>query len=107
MILGKYSIRLYKEITSQKYYWKGIIEDCKRHVFNRTIYLRQRGGKKINLEPKSIITKGAKERFVVDRWNLYAELAESRGYQWIIDIIDYLSKFMGSFSSKENNTQNS
>lgn len=27
-------MRLYQEIINQKYYWKGIIEDCKNHVAN-------------------------------------------------------------------------
>ena len=81
-------------------------EDCKSFVENCTTYLKLRGGKKLTLTPKHIITKGAKERYVIDGWKLHNELAEYSGYKWVIDIIDYFSKFMGSFPVVENNAIN-
>ena len=99
-------IRLYNEIINQKFYWKGIIEDCKKYVTECNICIKQRGGKKVSLASKHIETKGSKERYVVDGWKLFKELSEETGFTWIIDIIDYFSKFMGSFPVKENNGQN-
>ena len=58
------------------------------------------------LEPKQIVSKGAKERYAIDGWKLHSELAEESGFKWVIDIIDYFSKFMGSFPVIENNAKN-
>lgn len=96
-------IHLYNEIINQKYYLKGIIKDCKKHVTEFNICIKQRGGIKICLASKHIETKGSKERYVVDWWKLFKELSEETGFTWIIHIIDYFSKFMGSFPVKENN----
>ena len=43
---------------------------------------------------------------MADGWKLHNELAEITGYTWVIDIIDYFSKFMGSFPITENNSEN-
>ena len=71
---------------------------------NCTTCLKLRGGKKITLCPKQIVTKGMKERYVIDGWKLHNELSESSGFKWEVDIIfiDYFSKFMGSFPIVEN-----
>jgi len=37
---------------------------------------------------------------------LQNELSESSGFKWGIDIIDYFSKFMGSFPVLENSANN-
>ena len=83
-----------------------MVNDCKKHVANCTQCLLLRGGKKFTLAPKQIITKGAKDRYVVDGWKLNDELANISGYKWAIDIIDHFSKFMGSYSIEENNPVN-
>ena len=98
--------RLYKGIREKKYYWKGMVEDCKQYVSKCVVCLKQRGGKRLTLAPKNIETKGSKERYVADGWKLFKELSESTGFMWVIDIIDYFSKFMGSFPIKENNAEN-
>ena len=43
---------------------------------------------------KKIITKGPKERYVIDGWKLHEDLADISGYTWVIDIIDHFSKYM-------------
>ena len=68
--------------------------------------LKLRGGKKQTLPPKQIVTTGLKERYLIDGWKLHNELAELSGFKWVIDIIDYFSKFMGSFPVIENNAKN-
>ena len=62
--------------------------------------------KKFNFCPKNILTKGEKERNVSDGWKLHPELCEKTGYSWVLDIIDYFSKFFGSYAIKENNSSN-
>ena len=45
--------RLYREIsTNKKYYWKGIIEDCKDYINKCTDCIKSRGGKKLTICPK-------------------------------------------------------
>ena len=73
-------MRLYQEILGKKYYWKGMLEECKNYVIECIIYLKQREGKKFNLCPKNIITKGAKERYVADGWKLHPKLCEKTVY---------------------------
>ena len=46
------------------------------HLWNCTIYLRLKGGKKIILCPKQIVTKGAKEHYVIGGYKLHNELSE-------------------------------
>ena len=98
--------RLYKEIILKKYYWKGIIEDCKDTVNNCIDCIKLRGGAKFKLCPKQIITKGAKERYVADGWQLHTELVNVSGFKWVIDIIDHFSKFMASYPIEDNNAIN-
>ncbi len=56
--------------------------------------------------PKQIITKGGKERYIANGWQLHTELANESRYKWVIDIIDHFSKFMVSYPIKDNNTIN-
>ena len=78
----------------------------KNSVENCTICLKIRGGKKITLAPKNIITKGSRERYVVDGWKLHTELSIQSGFAWVIDIIDYYSKYLGSYPIIQNNAVN-
>ena len=47
-------MRLYQEILGKKYYWKGMLEECKKYVSECITCLKQRGGKKFNLCPNNI-----------------------------------------------------
>ena len=88
------------------FFWKGIIQDCKEYVNLCPICTKTRGGRPLKLIPKQIITRGARERYVVDGWQIYNQLALETGYKWVIDIIDYFSKYMGSFPVADNNAKN-
>ena len=68
--------------------------------------IKNRGGKKIKLNSKQIITKGSKERYVVDGWQLYETLANESGFKWVIDIKDQFNKFMASFPIVDNTAIN-
>ena len=83
-----------------------MIEDCKEYISRCPECLKLRGGKKISLIPKSILVKGAKERYVVDGWALHEDMKNNTGYSVVIDIIDYFSKFMTSIPVKENTAIN-
>ena len=98
--------RFYKEIIQKKYYLKNIIEDCKDLINKCPDCLKLRGGKQISLLPKSMITKGAEERYVADRWALHEDIKIVTEFCYVIDTIDYFSKFMTSIPIKENNAQN-
>ena len=52
--------------------------------------------------PKKIDVKGPKERYVADAWKLPKNIAEQTGYAYVLDIIDYFSKFMMSFPIENN-----
>jgi len=55
---------------------------------------------------KKIITKGSKDRYIIDGWKLHEDLAETSGYKWKIDIIDHFSKYMMSFPILNNTANN-
>ena len=67
--------RLYDEIINKNLFWKGLVQDYIVHVNLCPICLKNRGGKKIKLNPKHIICKGLKERYVVEGWQLYEPIA--------------------------------
>ena len=50
-----------------------------------------------------ILSKGAKDRYVVDLWYLPIELMGQTNYHYVLDIIDHFSKFCQSYllSTKE------
>ena len=53
-----------------------------------------------------MIPKGPRERYVVDDWKLYKELATLSGYIWVLDIINHFSKLMVSYPVKTNDAIN-
>ena len=55
---------------------------------------------------KQYLTKRTKERYDADGWKLHHKLCEKTGYSLVFDIIDYFSKFIGSYAIKENNASN-
>lgn len=53
-----------------------------------------------------MITKGPKERYVIDGFQLDEIAKELNGYTYVTEIIDYFSKFIKSYVIRENNAQN-
>ena len=47
--------------------------------------------KKININLKTIITKGPLESIVIDGWELDQELKNITGFNWVIDLIEHFS----------------
>ena len=74
---------LYKEIITKKYYWKNIVKDCKDYILKCQKCLINRGSKKVIVLTKPIISKGPKERFVVDGWRLHEQLSKETGNKQI------------------------
>ena len=89
--------RMLEEIKKDKYYWKSLRNDCKQYVFECPTCIKLRTGKLIKPIPKKIITKGPRDRYIIDGWKLHQDLANLSGFTWVIDIIDHFSKYMMSF----------
>ena len=68
--------------------------------------IKTKFGKLIKSNPKKIVAKGPKERYIIDGWKLHEELAKNTGYSWVIDIIDHFSKYIMSFPVENNNAVN-
>ena len=68
--------------------------------------IKTKFGKLIKSNPKKIVAKGPKERYIIDGWKLHQELAKITGYSWVIDIIDHFSKYIMSFPVENNNAVN-
>ena len=53
--------------------------DCK-------IYNNQRAGIKLKIRTKSFITKGTKERYIIDGFKLDNISKEKFGFEWVVEI---------------------
>lgn len=98
--------RVVKEIREKNFFWKGMGNDCLKYVKECPICLRNKAGIEINPQPKKIIPKGPRERYVCDSWKLNNELIKISGYKWVMDVIDYFSKYIISYPLKKNNAEN-
>ena len=68
--------------------------------------INMKSGEKLVIKSKVLITKGPKERFVIDGFQLDEITKEITGYSYVIEIIDHFSKFLKSYPVKENNAKN-
>ena len=60
-------------------------------------YMNERSGDKINISNKILITKGPKEHYLIDGFELVEITKEKTVYSHIIEIIEYFSKFLKSY----------
>lgn len=65
--------------------------------------MRSKSGISLKPIPVKIV---AKERYVNEGCKIYKELSEKCGYEWIMDIIDYFTKYMMSFPLISNTAEN-
>ena len=89
---------LYLLIRNGNYWWYGIYEDVKDYIKKCSIC--QQLHKSVNRKPdiKQIITKGPRERYVVDLVEINEEIQDSnKVYKYILNIIDHYSKLVGSY----------
>ena len=75
-----------EEISEENFYWKSIRNDCKQYVLECPSCIKSKAGKVIKPIQKKIISKGPKERYVIDGWKLHEDLANISGYTWVIYI---------------------
>ena len=68
--------------------------------------IREKHGISIKAQPGKIIPNGPKDRYVIDGWKIHSSLAIETGFTWIIDIIDYFSKYMMSYAVPKNDSVN-
>ena len=67
---------------------------------------KRKKGENIISNPVKIIPNGPKDRYVLDGWKLHKTLAEETGFTWVIDVIDYFSKYMMSYPVIKNDSIN-
>ena len=72
--------RVINKIMDDKYYWKSIRNDFLNYVIKCPYCIYIKSGIVMNPEPKIIITKGPKERYVIDGWKLHNELVSITGF---------------------------
>ncbi len=95
---------LYELIKQENFWWCGIYDDVKEYVKNCPIcqQLHKNVGRKPQV--KQIISKGPRERFVVDLVDIDEDINDSkRTYKYILNIIDHYSKLVGSYLLKNKN----
>ena len=98
--------RVYNEIIADKYYWKTMRNDILNYISKCPICVREKKGENIISNPVKIIPNGPKDRYVLDGWKLHKTLAEETGFTWVIDVIDYFSKYMMSYPVIKNDSIN-
>jgi hypothetical protein len=87
-------IRLANEIkNNKKYYWKNLYIYYKNFIKNCAISLNLKGGKKCKTIYKQILPGGPLDHVVADTWELLEYLKIKTNYRWVLDIIDYFSKY--------------
>ena len=89
---------LYELIKQQDYWWYGIYEDVQNYIKNCKIC--QQTHKMMGRKPQisQIISKGPRERYVVDLVDIKENLIDkSHSFKYILNIIDHYSKLVGSY----------
>ena len=92
---------LYELVKQENFWWCGIYEDVKEYIKNCPIC--QQIHKNVGRKPqiKQIITKGPRERYVVDLVDINEEINDNKKlYKYILNIIDHYSKLVGSYLLK-------
>ena len=101
--------RTVDKIKEEGYKWDDMLGDVLSYINYDFICIQcmnQKSGERIDCKSKIIITKGPKERFIIDGFQLAPITAEITGFSYVIVIIDYFSKFLKSYVIKENNAKN-
>jgi len=98
--------RTISKIKELGYYWDYLSEDVKEYIDNCPQCIMTKKGIMIKPKSKVIITKGPLERLVVNGWELDEELKAITGFNWVIDLVDYFSKFIKCIPIKNNNANN-
>ena len=92
-------------ITKNGWYWEGMEKDIAEFVQNCKICVEVNSSRNIKPPIKQILSTNH-ERFITDLWELPSEIRNNTSYNYILDIIDHFSKFIGCYplitkSSKE------
>ena len=99
--------RTVDKIKEKGYYWENMLKDVINYIKNECkICINDKAGLKLKPNYKTIITKGPKERFVIDGFKLDNTNKVKFGFEWIVEIIDHFSKFLKSYPVIENNANN-
>lgn len=97
---------LYEAIINQDYWWVGIYEDVKNYVINCEICQQLHKTKARKSQINQIITKGSRERYVVDLVDITDEIRDKKNeFKYIMNIIDLYSKLVGSYLIRRKTAQ--
>ena len=85
-------------IKKNDFYWINLKEDVIKYIQNCEICCKYKNIQK-NEKQKSItiLSKGPRDRYVVDLWYLPDDLIGKSNYHYVLDIIDHFSKFCQSY----------
>ena len=86
-----------EKIIEAGFYWHGYSNDIIEFINNCGICHSELKAKKIENNPKIIITYGPNKRYQCDLWYLPERIKENTHYLYCLDIIDHFSKWMGSY----------
>ena len=98
--------RVYDELINDKYYWKSMRNDIINLINECPTCIREKHGISIKAKPGKTTPNGPKDRYAIDGWKIHLSLAIETGFTWIIDIIDYFSKYMMSYAVPKNDSVN-
>ena len=85
-----------EKIIEAGFYWHDYSNDIIEFINNCCIFHSEIRAKKIENNPKIIIIYGPNKRYQCDLWYLPDRIKENTHYLYYLDIIDYLSKWIGS-----------
>ena len=88
------------KIIEAGFYWQGYSNDIIEFINNCGICHSELRAKKIENNPKIIISYGPNKRYQCDLWYLPDRIKENTHYIYCLDIIDHFSKWMGSYLLK-------
>ena len=88
------------KIIEAGFYWQGYSNDIIEFINNCGICHSELRAKKIENNPKIIISYGPNKRYQCDLWYLPDRIKENTHYIYCLDIKDHFRKWMGSYLLK-------
>ena len=79
---GNKTVKIIKELG---YFWENMLKEFLNYIkFDCKICINRIIGIKLNVKSKTIITKGPKERYIMDAFNLEGFIKDISGYNYVI-----------------------
>ena len=82
------------KIIEKGFKWDNMLDDVMNYIkYECKECINQKNGERIKVKSKIIVTKGPKERFIIDGFQLDDFTKEITGYSYVIEIIYSLYKY--------------